>query len=119
MRSKQAGRTGRPAIHAALACVLVGCLGPWLLGVTSGPVVVVMATCGVMAAIGCAAIALDKYRDTVRLILLLATISLLLSLYSDLPLLAPYIPLHYGAFFLFSLIAVVLSAAIVLLWEAE
>ena len=112
----------RHAIHAALACVLVGVLGPWLLGVAPGLVPIATATCGVMAAIGYAAIAVAKYRNAPCLALLVSTVSLLISIYKDLPLLAPlfeHIPIRYGTFFLFSFFAVVFSAVFALLWEAE
>lgn len=117
-----AKRERRITIHAALACVLFGCLGPGMLGIPSGPAVVFMTTCGVMAAIGCAAMAVAKYRNAACWILLLATIWLLLVFYNGLPLLAPlfeHIPLHRGVLGLTSFLAVVFSAVVALLWEAE
>lgn len=111
----------RHAIHAALTCALIGCFGPWLLG-APWLAAITTATCGVMAAIGCASIAVAKYRNAACLALLVSTISLLISIYKDLPLMAPlfgHIPLRSGTFFLSSLIAVAVSAVVALLWEAE
>ena len=109
----------RHAIHAALTCVLVGCFGPWLLG-APWLVAIATATCGVMAAIGYAAIAVAKYRNAACLALLVSTISLLISIYMPLaPPLFEHIPLRYGTFFITCLSAVVFSAVFSLLWEAE